>query len=257
MRQLSTFPVAKVLYIKDGDTVFVAVGQRQITIRLDSIDCPEDDQPWGDIACAGLIKLIGGKTVALEEHGYDGHGRTLATLYVRIKYGTEWMNVNERMLLLGHAWVMNKYFDHLPESRQAKLYRLQRWARSEKVGLWNTLNPVPLGGGEAQSGQCRSRTAFLVFGASERMGLLYDGRRAAFPARLTPRPATRQGIRSMIFDYLVPIAVGAVALVLLMGLWNMLRGGSANRSQTLMRWRVVLQFVAIVIMMAALWFASR
>jgi hypothetical protein len=45
--------------------------------------------------------------------------------------------------------------------------------------------------------------------------------------------------------------------VLLLGLWNMLRGGSANRSQTLMRWRVVLQFLAILIMMAGLWFMSR
>jgi ABC-type nickel/cobalt efflux system permease component RcnA len=60
-----------------------------------------------------------------------------------------------------------------------------------------------------------------------------------------------------IFDYLVPLSVGAVAVVLLLGLWNMLRGGSANRSQTLMRWRVVLQFLAILIMMAALWFMSR
>jgi ABC-type nickel/cobalt efflux system permease component RcnA len=60
-----------------------------------------------------------------------------------------------------------------------------------------------------------------------------------------------------VFDYLVPIAVGAVAVVLLLGLWNMLRGGSANRSQSLMRWRVVLQFIAIVIMMAGLWFIYR
>jgi len=59
------------------------------------------------------------------------------------------------------------------------------------------------------------------------------------------------------FDYLVPISVAAVAVVLLLGLWNMLRGGSPNRSQTLMRWRVVLQFIAIVIMMAGLWFMNR
>ena len=52
---------------------------------------------------------------------------------------------------------------------------------------------------------------------------------------------------------LVPIAVGAVALILLMGLLNMLRGGSANRSQTLMRARVLLQFVAIVVIMAGVW----
>jgi Hypoxia induced protein conserved region len=49
--------------------------------------------------------------------------------------------------------------------------------------------------------------------------------------------------------YLIMAAVLAVFLVLLVGLWNMLRGTSPNLSQTLMRWRVGLQFVAIVLMM--------
>jgi len=53
--------------------------------------------------------------------------------------------------------------------------------------------------------------------------------------------------------FIVPLAVGAVALVLLLGLVNMMRGGSPNRSQQLMRWRVALQFVAIVIIMITVW----
>ena len=52
---------------------------------------------------------------------------------------------------------------------------------------------------------------------------------------------------------ILPIAVGAVALVLLLGLVNMMRGGSPNRSQKLMQWRVLLQFVAIVITMLTVW----
>ncbi len=56
---------------------------------------------------------------------------------------------------------------------------------------------------------------------------------------------------------LAAIAVGAVAIVLLLGLINMLRGGSPNRSQNLMRWRVLLQFVAIVITMVAVWAMGR
>ncbi|MEI9925072.1 MAG: twin transmembrane helix small protein [Bradyrhizobium sp.] len=52
---------------------------------------------------------------------------------------------------------------------------------------------------------------------------------------------------------LLPLAVAAVALVLLLGLINMMRGGSPNRSQKLMRLRVLLQFVAIVITMLAVW----
>jgi hypothetical protein len=58
-------------------------------------------------------------------------------------------------------------------------------------------------------------------------------------------------------NFLLPIALGCVALVLLMGLINMMRGGSPNRSQKLMRARVLLQFVAIVIAMAAIWAMGR
>ncbi|MGI9482653.1 MAG: twin transmembrane helix small protein [Hyphomicrobiales bacterium] len=59
------------------------------------------------------------------------------------------------------------------------------------------------------------------------------------------------------FEYLVPVALAAVSIVLLLGLWNMLRGGSPNTSQTLMRWRVILQFIAIIIIMGAIWLAGR
>ena len=56
---------------------------------------------------------------------------------------------------------------------------------------------------------------------------------------------------------MLPIAVAAVVLVLLLGLINMMRGGSPNRSQQLMRLRVLLQFVAIVITMLSVWAMGR
>ena len=55
----------------------------------------------------------------------------------------------------------------------------------------------------------------------------------------------------------VPVAIGAVALVLVLGLVNMMRGGSPNTSQKLMRMRVLLQVVAIVVAMAAIWMMGR
>lgn len=55
---------------------------------------------------------------------------------------------------------------------------------------------------------------------------------------------------------LVLIACLAVAVILLLGLANMMRGGSANLSQKLMRLRVLLQFVAIVIIMGVVWWRS-
>jgi NADH:ubiquinone oxidoreductase subunit 6 (subunit J) len=56
---------------------------------------------------------------------------------------------------------------------------------------------------------------------------------------------------------LVPIAVGAVAVMLLLGLHNMARGGSPHRSQKLMRLRVLLQFVAIIVIMFTIWIIGR
>ena len=60
-----------------------------------------------------------------------------------------------------------------------------------------------------------------------------------------------------LLDLIVPIAIGAVAVVLVLGLLNMMRGGSANTSQKLMRWRVLLQFVAIVVIMSVIWIRSH
>jgi hypothetical protein len=58
---------------------------------------------------------------------------------------------------------------------------------------------------------------------------------------------------SFLSSIILPIAVAAVAIVLLLGLINMMRGGSPNRSQNLMRLRVLLQFIAIVITMIVVW----
>jgi hypothetical protein len=60
-----------------------------------------------------------------------------------------------------------------------------------------------------------------------------------------------------LYYYGVPIAIGAVAIVLMLGLANMLRGGSPDTSQKLMRLRVLLQFVAVVVIMLTVWAMGR
>ena len=143
VERIQTLPSVKVGHVIDGDTVIVASTSSQVKVRLDSIDCPEYGQEWGDIATRGLIKLIGGKSVKLEVHGSDVHGRTLGTLFVYMQDKGEWQNVNERMVTLGHAWVIRLYYGHLPKLRQQKLNQLERWAKSKSVGLWKTENPAP------------------------------------------------------------------------------------------------------------------
>jgi hypothetical protein len=62
---------------------------------------------------------------------------------------------------------------------------------------------------------------------------------------------------SLLSKFILPVAVAAVALVLLLGLGNMMRGGSPNVSQRLMRLRVLLQFAAIVLTMLTVWAMGR
>jgi hypothetical protein len=56
---------------------------------------------------------------------------------------------------------------------------------------------------------------------------------------------------------LVPLALAAVAIVLLFGFINFARGGSPQTSQKLMRWRVLMQFVALVAIMLTIWIMKR
>ena len=58
---------------------------------------------------------------------------------------------------------------------------------------------------------------------------------------------------STVFNIFAIIIMVAVVIVLIRGLINMMRGGSGNTSNKLMQARVALQFVALVLIMAALW----
>jgi hypothetical protein len=54
---------------------------------------------------------------------------------------------------------------------------------------------------------------------------------------------------STLIYYLSTLTVAAVAVVLVWGLSTLLRGGTPNLSQQLMRWRIGLQFIAILVIM--------
>jgi len=62
-----------------------------------------------------------------------------------------------------------------------------------------------------------------------------------------------------IFSFLIPIALAAVLIALAFGLFALFKGGDFGRSYSnkLMRLRVVLQFVAILVLVAAFYWRSR
>ena len=59
---------------------------------------------------------------------------------------------------------------------------------------------------------------------------------------------------STLLYIIITISVLSVALVLVLGLANMLKKGSANRSQKLMRFRVIAQFIAVVLIIIFFYF---
>ena len=122
-------PVVGVL---DGDTIEVLHHQRPERIRLSGIDCPENGQAYSKKAKQAASALVFGKEVTLQTHGKDKYGRTLAE--VLLPDGT---NVNHELVKHGWCWWYRKY-----ALGDTVLEGLERGARTQRLGLWATENPV-------------------------------------------------------------------------------------------------------------------
>jgi hypothetical protein len=57
-----------------------------------------------------------------------------------------------------------------------------------------------------------------------------------------------------VFNIFAVLVMVAVVIVLIRGLANMMRGGSGNTSNKLMQMRVFLQFIALVLILLAVYF---
>jgi hypothetical protein len=68
-------------------------------------------------------------------------------------------------------------------------------------------------------------------------------------------PGSYDGSMHDAFDFLVPVALVAVLAVLGFGIFALFRGGDFGRSWSnkLMRLRVLMQFIAIIVLMSAIW----
>jgi len=125
-----TGPVVSVL---DGDTIEVLHNNRAERIRFNGIDCPENDQAYGQRAKQAASELVFCKDVTLETHCLDKYGRTLVD--VLLPGGT---NVNHSLVEDGWCWWYRKYApgDVVPEG-------LEKEARETKKGLWMGQTHIP------------------------------------------------------------------------------------------------------------------
>ena len=117
--------------VSDGDTIHVVTdGNVKFKVRLDRIDAPEKDQPYGKESTAYLTSLIRGKAVRVEWQKKDQYGRVLGIVFL------DKTDVNLKMVETGNAWHYS-YFDKTPAYAAA-----ESAAKEQKLGLWASDNVV-------------------------------------------------------------------------------------------------------------------
>lgn len=120
---------ARVSKISDGDSIEVELDTGHARVRLNAIDTPEWDQPYGAQSSAALKAMMPvGSEVELEVATQDQFHRLVATVWMN-KDGQR-INVNETMLRQGHAWAFRRYM------KDSKFCDMEEEARSKKLGLW-------------------------------------------------------------------------------------------------------------------------
>ena len=120
--------------------------------------------------------------------------------------------------------------------------------------------PISITGNEARAGLHEHRAHYvLAFGlaggilAFVAVGLYFGYDKLTQSISQTSLPSDPT---TLVFSAIL-IALAAVGIVLLLRLFNLMLGGSLNTSQRVMRWRVVLQFIALCLLMAALYLSGK
>jgi endonuclease YncB( thermonuclease family) len=123
---------AKVISIKDGDTVLVLDNlNHQTTLRLAEVDCPEKSQPFGTKAKQFTSDQIYRKEIKYIVNDIDRYGRSIAKIYYDDnKY------LSAEIIKNGFGWHYKKY------SISKDLADFENAARLQRVGLWYDKNPV-------------------------------------------------------------------------------------------------------------------
>jgi endonuclease YncB( thermonuclease family) len=114
-------PLIKVV---DGDTLDAKVQGVVMRFRLQGVDAPEHDQPYGAISTALLREITQGQQLVLVFDDVDKYGRIVVQAWV----GN--LDVNAEMVRRGAAWFESEW------SEDNRLALIEDEARDRKVGLW-------------------------------------------------------------------------------------------------------------------------
>ncbi len=121
----------KVVGVKDGDTMVILFENKPIAIRLEHIDCPEKNQPFGYKAKQFVSDFCFGKTVVVIGNGKkDRNGRWIGEIFFKNQ------NLGKELVRNGLAWHFKPY------SKSENYADLEMEARKNKRGLWKEKEPI-------------------------------------------------------------------------------------------------------------------
>lgn len=132
---------ARVVEVKDGDSLVVERekdGRKvQVEVRLNGVDAPEGQMPFGPEAREIARRLALDKSVRVDARSLDRFGRTVAQVEV---FGEDGQPFSLEMALVerGAAWWFERYAPERTDLKDA-----QERARRKRIGLWAAKSPQP------------------------------------------------------------------------------------------------------------------
>ncbi|HLO88751.1 MAG TPA: thermonuclease family protein [Nostocaceae cyanobacterium] len=132
--QLTT---AKVVSVKDGDTIFIQAGSKKVEVRLACIDTPEKgQQPYYKQATDRLKQILpANQSIQVRSIETDKYKRLVAEIYLNGR------SVNLQMVQEGQAVVYRQYLKACDSTKNQYL-QAEATAKSQKLGFWKQPNPV-------------------------------------------------------------------------------------------------------------------
>ena len=125
--------VGLVDHVQDGDSFVISRESHPIYIRLNGVDCPELNQPYGLKAKQLTRELVEGQRIRIMVRSVDGYGRLVADVFLE-----DGSSLGDHLLENGLAWWYRYY---APENKQ--FWKKEMKARESRLGLWEAANPVP------------------------------------------------------------------------------------------------------------------
>lgn len=131
----------RVLSVPDGDVIELQTDDKKtFRVRLNGIDAPEMDQPFGMKSKESSTGLVGEKTVRVVTQGEDRAGQIIGDVYLNgAKSATtdDDIHLNTYLVANGLAWHFVRF---APDNKT--LAASEKQAREKKAGLWSEADPV-------------------------------------------------------------------------------------------------------------------